>query len=139
MKFAIFAVLSLFTAALAHAAPVLTCKSYEKVEGWTASPTNDYVHFTAYVESDTRLTKAVVKGAYLSDIYDIEADPGYKPVAKSYQNHNRFQALEDAWHWFRAVLPQDLSRRTGAFTGYLQISGEDGYRGTVRLRCFVIR
>ncbi|MBX3017870.1 MAG: hypothetical protein KF767_08275 [Bdellovibrionaceae bacterium] len=138
MKFVFVALMSLF-AAVANAAPVLSCKSFAKVEGWNASPTNDYVYFTADVESDERLVKAVVKGAYQSDTYDIAADPNYKPVAKSYQGHNRFAALEDAWHWFRAVLPKDLGARTAPFKGYLQINGEEGYKETIALRCWILR
>lgn len=121
--------------ALAQAAPVLTCKSFDVVEGWNSSPTRDHLILTADVESDRTLKNAVISGAYDAQADVVEADPNYKPVAKRYMNHSRFSALEDAWHWFRAVLPKDLITRTKTFRGFIQIHDEQGYKETVALRC----
>lgn len=134
--------ISLFVFALtcaAQAAPVLSCKSYDVIEGWDGGPTRDAVLYTAYIESDTQLRDAVVKGAYLSDVRNVEADPNYRPKAKSYQDYNRFQSLEDAWNWFLILLPKDLTKKRGAFTGYLQVFTEEGFGQTISMRCFVIR
>ncbi len=124
-----------FVSTAAFADTVLICRSYQKIEGWRAYNTNDYLRFTAYVVSDTELKKAEVDGAYGSDVRDIKADPKYKPTSKRYANYNRFSDLEDAWNWFLPLLPKDLTSQKGDFRGYIQIFGEEGFSETVSLKC----
>lgn len=136
MKTLILSLLILVSAP-ALAAPVLICQSPNKIEGWTGVGTNDHLRFTAYVKSETELQKAEVSGAYGSDVRDLSVDLKYVPKAPAYRDYNRFGVLEDAWHWFMPLLPKDFSTRKGGFPGYMQILGEGGNKGTVRLRCFV--
>lgn len=138
MKHLLIAMSFLIVAIPALAAnPVLICKTDDKVEGWDGGSTNDFVFLTAYVDSDVQISKAQIKGAFLTDIRDLQADKKYKPVAASYRDMNRFGVLEDAWHFFRPLLPKNLTTLRGSFTGYIQITGEDGYKETLKLGCFV--
>lgn len=123
----------------ATATQVLSCKSTSLVSGWNGHETYDYVHLRAYIDSDTQLSKAQITGAFLSLDYDVlNADPDYRPRSPSYQNYNRFAALEDAWYWFRPLLPKNLTSSSDQFAGYIQISDEDGFKETIKLRCYVI-
>lgn len=113
----------------------LTCKTPTMVEGWKGRETKDYVSFTATAASNTRLTNATISGAYESDQRDITADKKYKPQAPAYQNYNRFSSLEDAWNWFKPLLPKDYVSRKEGFTGYIHMWGEQGFKGTLKLDC----
>lgn len=129
--------LTLLTLTAHAASPAVICRSPEKVDGWDGGSTNEPVLFTAYVESDTQLRAAEVKGAYVSDTRDLAADTTYRPRARAYQGLNRFGPLEDAWHWFSPLLPKDLLAQRGTFRAYLQVMGEEGYKGTLALNCFL--
>jgi len=129
--------LMIFFSAYASAESVLICKTLEKVDGWKAAPTHDYVHFTANVRSNEVLDKAKVRGAYASDSRDILSDKKYAPKSPAYKTYNRFQPLEDAWHWFHPLIPKELLSQVGFFTGYLQVMGEEGFRGTLKLLCYL--
>lgn len=132
-----FLSLLVFASGSAFAAQTLICQSYERVDGWKAVDVHDYLRFTAYLMPDGSLGKARVDGAYASDMRDLSVDPKYVPKSPAYKNYNRYPLLEDAWHWFTPLLPKDILTRKGKFTGYMQIMGEDEFKGTVRLRCFV--
>ena len=119
------------------AAPVLICKTRDKVEGWTGSPTLDFVYFTAFVESELQLSRAEIRGAYGSDIRNINIDPAYKPRSPFYREFYRFGALEDAWNWFYPLLPKDFSKQSGSFPAYIQILGEAGFKETLKLTCIL--
>jgi hypothetical protein len=133
------AALAFCLSAQAFSAPALVCKSTGRVDGWTGSPTQTHLRFTAYAAANDRLLKAKVSGAYESDTADVTADKKYVPKAAAYQGYNRFSALEDAWNWFAPLFPKRLLSQTGSFSGYLQIRGEEGFKGTVKLDCFLRR
>ncbi len=137
MKFA--ALLSLFVSLSSFGATVLICKTPAKVDGWKGTSTHDYVHLTAYVSDDEHLVRAVVSGAYASGTEDVAASPGYKPASPLYRTYNRFASLEDAWNYFRPLLPKKLVSLRAPFTGYLQVVGEESYKGTLKLNCFLRR
>lgn len=118
-------------------AATVICKSEEKVDGWTGTETHDFLRFTAYVTSNTELSKAQVKGAYVSDQRDLVIEEDYQPKSGRYKSYHRFGPLEDAWNWFRPLLPKDVMERKAPFTGFVQIMGEESYKGTVRLSCFL--
>ncbi len=101
--------------------PVLVCNSLEKVEGWDYGGTDDFVQYTAFVESETSLLKAQISGAYTSDSRDLTADAD--PTNK--YSRLRFQALEDAWKWFNLLLPKDFLSFNKEFEGSIQFYTED--------------
>ncbi len=138
MKFFVFALILSFGAP-AFARTALICRSLGDVNGWKTYTTDEPLRFTAYVESDTALSKAEVSGAYDSDVRELEADPKYKPASKRYANYNRFGVLEDAWNWFVPLLPKGFSKEKGSFRGYVQIIGEEGFQETVSMNCFLRR
>ena len=136
MRKLLFLTLIVFSSS-ALASPVLICKTNYKVRGWHAAETYDFVRLTAYVDSDRELRDAVVFGAYKSDQQDVSAKPNYKPENPRYKNYNKFEPLEDAWHWFSPLLPKNLETLDGNFTGYVQVVGESGYITTLKMDCFL--
>jgi hypothetical protein len=126
--------------ATAEALPVVACSSEEKIDGWIGHNTFENLRFTAYVVSSTELRTAIVKGAYESDSANIAAESNYVPRNPAYASMNRFSALEDAWNWFKPLLPKNLGdlARGSEFTGYIQIMGEEGYKGTHKLQCRIV-
>lgn len=138
MKKLLFFLLVFFAAINSYAAQTLICTSFEKIYGWTGVNTYEKLIFTAYVKSDTELTAAELRGAYISDSRDIKADSNYKPHNPKYKDHNRFDLLEDAWNWFYPLIPKNFtSVGTTKFKGYIQISDEEGWKETVGMSCFV--
>jgi hypothetical protein len=128
------------TAILLFCAPALAtekigCRTSGQVDGWTGSETHDYVYFNAETLNGTELLNARVTGAYESDSRALKVDQKYKSRSARYANYNRYNVLEDAWNWFAPLLPKDFLSETGEFTAYLQVMGEEGYRGTLKLRC----
>lgn len=133
----IFIILLLFSAS-ASAEIVLVCNSPGDVRGWKAVETNEPLRLTAYVNSDGSLAEAQVGGAYESDVRSLQINEKYVPQATAYRNMNRYDVLEDAWHWFIPLLPKNLLSQKSKFTGYLQIMGEEGFNGTENLSCFLV-
>lgn len=125
--------------AQASAAGKLVCTSLEKVAGWRGVQTNDFLTLSADIVSGSELRGARVLGAYGSDRADVSADADYRPRNPAYADMNRFGSLEDAWNWFFPLLPKDLAQKEpgSRFTGYLQIVGEQEYKGTVEMACEV--
>lgn len=118
----------------------VVCRSSQPVNGWTGVDTEEVVLFTAYVDSDTSLSKAQVKGAFVSDVRDLEADSKYRPRNPRYRDFSRFDVLEDAWCWFWPLLPKDLASQPkgSRFDGYLQMVCEEGRnRQTIDLSCSI--
>ncbi len=115
---------------------VLICKSPEKIKGWDGWHTDDYLKYTAYIESETELHKAVINGAYGTDmrslIADVDADNKF--------SRRRFSVLEDAWCWFKLLVPKGYSELVGNFKGTVQYTCED-YNGYeyIDLGCFIKR
>jgi len=103
--------------------PTVTCKSYEKVQGWIGTNTHESLNFTAEVESATSLKSAEVSGAYRSDIRDLTSAPKNTKFSS-------FKYLEDAWCWFAPALPKDIEQiKVGQkFTGYMNILCENDSR-----------
>ncbi len=118
-------------------ASALNCSTEQKIEGWDGSTTHDYLKLTAEVTTNGDLQGAAIRGAYLTDQRDLTADVNYKPTSPTYKMFNRYSVLEDAWNWFMILLPKDLSERGLAqeFTAYVQIVGEEGFKGTEKLTC----
>jgi hypothetical protein len=138
MKSLLLAVSLLFSGSVFAALdlPVLICQSNEKIEGWDGGPTNDYVYYRAYIESSTSLLKAQVTGAYLSDDRDLTADAD--PTNK--YDRTRFGSLEDAWHWFKLLLPKDFAALDGKFKGSIQTWAEEvNQPNYIDLTCFIKR
>ena len=113
---------TLFFSFNTFAKATLICNSQEKVEGWDGSSTFDKVSFTAYIQSETELEKAVVKGAFKTDMRDLQSD---KNQDRSKYKRVRFGVLEDAWCWFNILLPKNFARRTNNFAGSIQYTCED--------------
>jgi len=116
----------------------LECRTLQKVSGWKGTDTFDYVYFTATIASNSLLNNAEVSGAYDSDKRDISSDSKYQPKSPLYTYYHKFGALEDAWNWFSPLLPKNvLNLKSKRFPGYLQIMGEQGYKGTLKLDCVI--
>lgn len=125
-----------FSALAEQSLPVLACKSNEVVEGWDGSATEDYVRYTAYVESDTKLVKAVINGAFKTDMRDLVADLD----SENKYNRSRFSTLEDAWCWFNLLTPKNLSAQTSSFKGTVQYLCEEQFSYTyIDMNCFLKR
>jgi hypothetical protein len=106
----------------------INCVSYKSVTGWVGTPTNDNIRLSGMLKSDSEITGARVSGAYESDKADLKADPKFIPKYPQYENMNRFSALEDAWCWFRPLLPKNISKLSTykSFQAFLQVVCEEG-------------
>jgi hypothetical protein len=131
----------LFSLTLATSnADVLICQSLEKVDGWNASSTYDYVRFSAYIESETVLRSPEISGAYSASL-----DQGNNgsitlnnPDKDSQFPRYRFEALEDAWHWFFLMLPKNYLQEKGSFKASFQMYREEVYTPEyIDMSCFV--
>lgn len=114
----------------------LICNSQEKIEGWDGSSTFDKVSFTAYIQSENELEKAVVKGAFNTDMRDLQSDN----KDRSKYKRVRFGVLEDAWCWFNVLLPKNFARRTNNFAGSIQYTCEEWqyHFEYIDMDCFII-
>lgn len=121
-------------------ADVLICQSFEKVDGWIAVDTHDYVRFSAYVESETVLRNPEISGAYSASL--DQGDDGTITLANADKNSQypryRFEAIEDAWHWFFLMLPKNYLQTKGKFKASLQMYREEVYSPEyIDMSCFV--
>lgn len=137
---AIFTFILFNFAVVTSNADVLICQSFEKVDGWIAVDTNDYVRFTAYVESETVLRNPEISGAYSASL--DQGNDGTitlnNPEKNSEYPRYRFEAIEDAWHWFFLMLPKNYLQSKGSFKASLQMYREDVYTPEyIDMNCFV--
>lgn len=134
MRYLAFA---LFAVTINASASELACESLKSVSGWTGGRTNEKVHFSASFGARGELVTAKISGAYLSDTRNVGPDLNYRPRNPIFKDFNRFGPFEDAWHWFHVLLPKGASALGSGlkFPAYVQIEGEGGYIGTVKLAC----
>lgn len=133
MKF--LTIIILMTSLSTAFANSLVCQSAQKIDGWDGGNTYDYFRFTAKVASGSKLLQAEVAGPYFAGPETLDADRNYNPSSERYRGHTRFSALEDAWNWFIPVMPNNFAGRRTPFVGFVQIIGENGFKGTVTVNC----
>lgn len=131
----LFTLLLLSSAGYADISRQLKCVSNDNVSGWIGTETDKPLVFQALIVANDKIIDAAVSGAYESDSRDLLADLNFKPKSEYFRNYNLFGILEDAWFWFRPVLPKNLLDQDKKFAGYIRIWSEEGYGGQVTLTC----
>lgn len=120
-------------------AKTVACQSFDKVEGWNAGRTFDYVNFSAEVKENALLTNALITGAFIADASSSVADIEKESKSPYYKAYANFSPLEDAWCWYTPFLPKFMAdlNEGHEFKGYIARVCEAGNRENIAVKCVI--
>lgn len=139
MKLAISTLMFILSFAALASAKSVSCQSFEKVEGWNAGRTFDYVNFSAEVKANDELTNVLITGAFIAHTDSSVADIKKTPKSPYYSAYANFSALEDAWCWYSPFLPKFMADLDAGkeFKGFINRVCEAGNRENIAVQCVI--